>query len=65
MPLTTVEHIGSAHVLPPGPNELDQGQRSELGRLDHEAAPATSAGIASPIERISGKFQGLMMPTTG
>ena len=29
------------------------------------AAPAISAGIASPSERISGKFQGLMTPTTG
>ena len=29
------------------------------------AAPAISAGIASPSERISGKFQGLMIPTTG
>ena len=29
------------------------------------AAPAISAGIASPAERISGKFQGLMIPTTG
>ena len=29
------------------------------------AAPACSAGIASPSARISGKFQGLMMPTTG
>ena len=29
------------------------------------AAPAISAGIASPSERIRGKFQGLMIPTTG
>ncbi len=29
------------------------------------AAPACRAGIASPRARISGKFQGLMMPTTG
>jgi hypothetical protein len=29
------------------------------------AAPACRAGIASPSERISGKFQGLMIPTTG
>ena len=29
------------------------------------AAPAISAGIASPRERISGKFQGLITPTTG
>ena len=29
------------------------------------AAPAISAGIASPSERISGKFQGLITPTTG
>ena len=29
------------------------------------ALPAISAGMASPSERISGKFQGLMIPTTG
>ena len=29
------------------------------------AAPACRAGIASPSARTSGKFQGLMMPTTG
>ena len=29
------------------------------------AQPACRAGIASPSERISGKFQGLMIPTTG
>ncbi len=28
------------------------------------AAPACSAGIASPRARIKGKFQGLMIPTT-
>ena len=33
--------------------------------LTTTAAPACRAGIASPSERISGKFQGLMMPTTG
>jgi hypothetical protein len=29
------------------------------------AAPACRAGIASPSARVRGKFQGLMMPTTG
>ena len=29
------------------------------------AAPAIRAGIASPSDRISGKFQGLITPTTG
>ena len=29
------------------------------------AAPACSAGSASPSDRISGKFQGLITPTTG
>ena len=29
------------------------------------AQPAIRAGIASPIERISGKFHGLIRPTTG
>ena len=33
--------------------------------LTTTAAPANSAGIASPAERISGKFQGLIRPTTG
>ena len=33
--------------------------------LTTTAAPAKSAGIASPAERISGKFQGLIRPTTG
>ena len=33
--------------------------------LTTTAAPACSAGIASPSARIKGKFQGLMMPTTG
>jgi hypothetical protein len=29
------------------------------------AAPACNAGIASPSASVSGKFQGLMIPTTG
>ena len=33
--------------------------------LTTTAAPACRAGIASPSERTSGKFQGLITPTTG
>ena len=64
MPLTTASTSGA-------PTSSRQARTSSISvsgvsseGLITTALPASSAGIASPSERITGKFQGLIMPTT-
>ncbi len=60
-----VEHVGAADLALPGLDDLADAERVTSEGLITTAAPAWSAGIASPSERIRGKFHGLITPTTG
>ena len=60
-----VEDVGAADVALPGLDDLADAERRHLGGLDHDRGARLERGSASPSDRISGKFQGLITPTTG
>ena len=59
-----VEHALGEPGVEGDPLELERGQRRQLGRLEHDRVPAASAGATFHEAITSGKFHGVIRPTT-